>query len=67
MAKTIDMAGVEKCVIMADKGFVSADNVNKLKKNRLRYIVPLKRSSSLILEPHHFMGVFMYDCKPVKY
>ena len=37
MANTIDMAGVEKCVIVADKGFFSADNVNKLKKKHLIY------------------------------
>ena len=67
MAKTIDMAGVEKCVIVADKGFFSADNVNKLKKKHLSYIIPLRRNSSLIPEPGHFMGVFMYDGKPVKY
>jgi transposase len=67
MAKTIDMAGVEKCVIVADKGFFSADNVNKLKKQHLSYIIPLKRNSSLIPEPEHFMNVFLYDGKPVKY
>jgi transposase len=67
MANTIDMAGVEKCVIVADKGFFSADNVNKLKKKHLSYIIPLRRNSSLIPEPDHFMGVFMYDGKPVKY
>ena len=67
MAKTIDMAGVEKCVIVADKGFFSADNVNKLKKKHLSYIIPLRRNSSLIPEPDHFTGVFMYDGKPVKY
>ena len=67
MAKTIDMAGVEKCVIVADKGFFSADNVNKLKRKHLIYIIPLNRNSSLIPEPEHFMGVFSYDGKPVKY
>ncbi|MHB1812914.1 MAG: transposase [Thermoplasmataceae archaeon] len=67
MANTIDMAGVERCVIVADKGFFSADNVNKLKKRHLSYIIPLRRNSSLIPEPEHFMGVFSYDGKPVKY
>ena len=67
MANTIDMAGVERCVIVADKGFFSADNVDKLKKRHLSYIIPLRRNSSLIPEPDHFMGVFMYDGKPVKY
>ena len=67
MAKTIDMAGVEKCVIVADKDFFSSDNVNRLKKRHLSYIIPLRRNSSLIPEPEHFMGVFSYDGKPVKY
>jgi len=67
MSKTIDMAGVEKCVMVADKGFFSADNVKKLKKRHLSYIIPLRRNSSLIPEPEHFMGVFSYDGKPVKY
>ena len=67
MSKTIDMAGVEKCVIVADKGFFSSENVDKLKKKHLSYIIPLRRNSSLIPEPDHFMGVFIYDGKPVKY
>jgi len=44
MAKTIDMAGVERCVIVADKGFFSADNVNKLEKQHLSHIIPLRRN-----------------------
>ena len=67
MSKTIDMAGVEKCVIVADKGFFSSDNIKKLKSKHLSYIIPLRRNSSLIPEPDHFMGVFIYDGKPVKY
>ena len=67
MSETIDMAGVEKCVIVADKGFFSSDNIKRLKNKHLSYIIPLRRNSSLIPEPDHFMGVFMYDRKPVKY
>ncbi|BAB59304.1 TVG0172799 [Thermoplasma volcanium GSS1] len=67
MSKTIDMAGVDRCVIVADKGFFSAINVKKLKRRHLSYIIPLRRNSSLIPEPEHFMGVFSYDGKPVKY
>ena len=67
MSKTIDMAGVEKCVIVADKGFFSSDNIKRLKNKHLSYIIPLRRNSSLIPEPHHFTGVFRYDGKPVKY
>ena len=67
MSATIEMAGVEKCVIVADKGFFSSDNVKKLKKNHLSYIVPLRRNSSLIPDVEEFSGVFMYGGKPVKY
>ena len=67
MSETIDKAGVEKCVMVADKGFFSSDNIRNLKRKHLSYIIPLRRNSSLIPEPDHFMGVFMYDGKPVKY
>jgi transposase len=67
MSKTIEMAGIDRCVIVADKGFFSADNIKKLKKKHLSYIIPLRRNSSLIPENDHFMNVFMYDGKPVKY
>ena len=67
MSETVDMAGVEKCVIVADKGFFSSDNIRKLKRRHLSYIIPLRRNSSLIPEPEHFMNVFLYDGKPVKY
>ena len=67
MADTMDLAGVERCVIIADKGFYSADNVEKLRKRHLSFIIPLKRNSSIIPEAGEFAGVFMYDGKPVKY
>lgn len=67
MSKTIDMAGVERCVIVADKGFFSSDNVNKLRKRHLSHIIPLKRNSSLIPDVDGFLGVFLYDGKPIKY
>ncbi|AGO60045.1 transposase IS4 family [Ferroplasma acidiphilum] len=67
MANTIDMAGIEKCVIVADKGFFSADNIKKLKKRHLSYIIPLRRNSSLVPDTDDFLGVFMYNGKPVKY
>jgi len=67
MLKTIEMAGIDRCVIVADKGFFSSDNIKKLKNKHLSYIVPLRRNSSLIRGNDHFMNVFMYDGKPVKY
>ena len=67
MSRTIDMAGVEKCVIVADKGFFSSDNIKKLRNRHLSYIIPLRRNSSLIPDADNFTGVFRYDGKPVKY
>ena len=67
MSKTVDMAGVEKCVIVADKGFFSSDNIKMLKNKHLSYIIPLRRNSSLVPDAGEFSGVFMYDGKPVKY
>ena len=67
MANTIDMAGVERCVIVSDKGFFSSDNIKKLRKRHLNFIIPLRRNSSLIPDSEDFLGVFMYDGKPVKY
>ncbi len=67
MANTIEMAGIEKCVIVADKGFFSSDNIKRLKKKHLSYIIPLRRNSSFIPEIGEFSGVFLYDGKPVKY
>ncbi|AKA48031.1 hypothetical protein IX51_01780 [uncultured archaeon] len=67
MKATMIMAGVERCVIIADKGFYSADNIKKLRKLHLDYIIPLKRNSSLIPASSEFTGVFDYDGRPVKY
>ena len=67
MAATMDLAGVEKCVIIADKGFYSSENVKRLKTRHLSFIIPLKRNSSLIPGEGEFSGVFDYDGKPVKY
>jgi len=66
-ANTIDMADVERCVIVVNNGFFSTDNIKKLKKKRLSYIVPFRRRSSIITESGDFHGVFMYNGKPVKY
>ena len=67
MSATIEMAGVEKCVVIVDRGFFSNNNIKKLKSKHLSYIVPLKRNSSLIPEESEFSGVFMYDGRPVKF
>ena len=67
MANTVDMAGVGKCVIIADKGFYSLDNLKELRKRHLSFIIPMRRNSSLIPDAGEFSGVFMYDGRPMKY
>ena len=63
----MEIAGVEKCVIIVDKGFYFLDNIRKLKKRHLSFIIPMRRNSSLIPDPGEFSGVFMYNGRPVKY
>lgn len=41
-------AGLQKAVIVADKGFYSQANVDLLQAEKLKFILPLKRDSSLV-------------------
>ncbi len=45
---TLKEAGISKAILIGDKGFYSRKNVSFLEEKRLGYILPLKRSSSLI-------------------
>ena len=45
---TVKEAGLEKAVLIGDKGFYSRRNVRYLEKEGLDYIVPLRRNSTLI-------------------
>lgn len=48
MKATVAEAGIADITIIADKGFYSEANIALLEKNNLKYIIPLKRNSSLI-------------------
>ena len=48
MNATMGEAGISNITIIADKGFYSEANIALLEKNNLKYIIPLKRNSSLI-------------------
>ena len=48
MALTIEESQVKEAVLIADKGFFSNANMALLSAKKLQYIVPLKRSSTLI-------------------
>lgn len=45
---TVKEAGIKNAVLVGDKGFYSEDNVKKLKKQGVKYVLPLKRNSTLI-------------------
>jgi transposase len=48
MALTIEECQVQDVVVVADKGFFSKSNMALLEDKQLQYIVPLKRTSTLI-------------------
>jgi transposase len=45
---TVKEAGIKNSILIGDKGFYSEDNVKNLKKQHVKYILPLKRNSTLI-------------------
>lgn len=47
-AKAIEESGVKDVVAIADKGFYSDSNLTALEAGSIRYVMPLKRNSSLI-------------------
>ena len=66
----LDESGISDAIVIADKGFYSESNVKKLDKEQLRYIIPLRRNSTLIdynpIEKGDFKkfdGYFMYEKK----
>lgn len=70
----LDESGISDAIVIADKGFYSETNINKLDKEQLKYIIPLRRNSSLIdyspIEQGDFKkfdGYFMYEKKIIWY
>ena len=45
---TLQDSGIKDAVVIADKGFYSEGNVIELEREDLQYIIPLRRSSTLI-------------------
>jgi len=63
-------AEIDDAIVIADKGFYSESNIKKLDNEKLQYIVPLRRNSSLINYNSHktndlknFNGYFLYEKK----
>jgi transposase len=69
---SISEAGLENVVVVADKGFASESNFDMLDEAGIKYVIPLKRNSSLFdtakLETGDksaFDGYFMFNGRPV--
>lgn len=70
----LDEAGIDDAIVIADKGFYSNGNIEKLEDEGLRYIIPLKRNSSLINyeaikgdDFKNYDGYFLYEKKTIWY
>lgn len=48
ITKTVDEAQVKNIILIGDKGFDSKNNIEKLKECEIKYIISLRRDSSLI-------------------
>ena len=64
----LDEAEIDDAIVIADKGFYSESNIEKLDREQLKYIIPLKRNSKLINynrektnDLRQFDGYFMYE------
>ncbi len=72
--RTLEEAGISAAVIICDKGFYSEENIRFLEDNNLRFIMPLKRNSSLIdYSPlisgrrRDFGGYFLFEKRVIWY
>ena len=52
LKNTLKLCGLENCVYIADKGFLSEANLCELEQNGMQYIIPLKRDNPLIPYQH---------------
>jgi transposase len=71
---SISEAGIENIVVVADKGFASEANFKLLNESGIKYVMPLKRNSTLFdtvkLETGDkadLDGYFMFNGRPVWY
>jgi transposase len=64
----LEESGVKDAIIIIDKGFASMSNIEALEKEKLKFIIPLPRNSSLIdyqkvksPDKRLFEGYFQYE------
>ena len=69
LSLTIRDSGVEKVMVIADKGFYSEDNVKELINQGLNFIIPLRRNSGLIKYEglSQSKDVFVYQKRGLRY
>ena len=74
LSLSIKESGAKDVVLVGDKGFYSANNIEELEKEDLHYILPLKRDSSLIDynivrsgDMRKFNGHFVFEKRPIHY
>lgn len=49
---TLKASGIKDAVVIADKGFYSENNIKQLEEENIRFIIPLRRTSTLIDYSH---------------
>ena len=65
---TIEMADISNIVFIADRGFYSETNLKSLGKEKISFVIPLRRNSLLIPKRFHdFVDVFLYKKRPIIY
>ncbi len=71
---TLQDSGIKDAVVIADKGFYSEENVAQLESEQLQYIIPLRRSSTLIdyspfekSNKQGFQGYFKFNNRYIWY
>ena len=63
---TVEDAGIENAIVVADAGFASGNNFDMLLDSKLDYIVPLKRNTAELELGHvEYEDVFNYHHRPI--
>jgi len=71
---TLKESGLENATVIADKGFYSKSNIEDLESNSIKYIIPLRRSSSIIkydslcpMDKKNMSGYFSFANRTIWY
>jgi len=74
MQLTLQESGIKQAVLVSDKGFYSANNIDILEQDHWQYVLPLRRNSVLIDysvvkgdDKKGFDGFFIFEKRPIWY